>query len=113
MGAGPMSVSFLVSAYGELGNMAVHRAFRHVEADVPAPGAALLGADQRQIDRVCDEIRVEQEALLLSLGTEVIRLPGKTVFEIVPRVENELDIVELIDHDGAISYGDIACRLPA
>src|SRR5262245_7928427 len=111
MGAGPVSMGFLVGPNGELGNMAVHRAFYHVEADVAAPGAALLGADQRQIDRICDKVRVEQEALLLALWTEVIGLPGETVLEIVVRVENELDIVELIDHDGAVRDRDVTRRL--
>jgi len=40
---------------------------RHVEADVTPAGAALLRGNERQIDGVGDEIRLEQQALLLAL----------------------------------------------
>src|SRR5258708_18789231 len=42
----------LVGADRELRDVAVHRSLGHVEADMAAAGAALLGADQRQVDRV-------------------------------------------------------------
>jgi len=52
-----------------------------------AAGAALLGADQRQIDRVGDEIGDQQKALLLALGAEIIGLPVEPALEVVRSVE--------------------------
>ena len=56
---------------------------RHAEADVPAARAALLRGDQRQVDRVGDEVGVEQQAALLALVGEVVRLAVEALLEVV------------------------------
>ena len=68
----------------------VHRALRHVEADVAAAGAALLGGDQRQVHRVGHEVRHQLEALLLALGGEIVGLAVEAVLEVIGGVEDEL-----------------------
>ena len=62
---------------------------RHREARVPAARAALLGREERQVDRVGDEVRVEKQALLLALVGEVLRLAVEALLEVVLRVEDE------------------------
>ena len=108
--ARPVAVRLLVGADRELRDVARHAA-RHVEADVAAAGAALLGADQRQVDRVGHEIGGEQEALLLRLRREVVRLAVEAVLEVVGRVEDEIDVVIEVHHRRRIGDADIARRL--
>ena len=55
-----------------------------------AARAALLGRDERQVDRVGHEVRVEQQALLLALVGEVVGLAVEAVLEVVLRVEDEV-----------------------
>jgi len=90
--------------------MAGDGAARHVEADVAAAGAALLGGQQRQIDRVGHEIGARQEAVLLGLRREIIRLAGKPVLEIVRTVEDEIEIVVAVDHRRRVGHRDEAHR---
>ena len=97
MGAGTVRVRLLVGADRELRDVARDRALGHVEADMAATGAALLGGDQRQVDGVGDEIRREQEAVLLALGGEIIRLAGEAVLEVIVEVEDEILVVIEVD----------------
>ena len=113
MGARPVRMGFLVGADRELGDVARHRALGHVEADVPAAGAAFLGADERQVDRVGDEVRHQQEALLLRLGGEIVGLAGEAVGEIGRHVEDEIDVVIHVDDGGRVGHRDIADALLA
>jgi len=55
-------------------------------------GTALLRGDERQIDGVGDEVRLEQQALLLALAAEVFRLSGKRFLKSLFRVEHEFDV---------------------
>ena len=48
-----------------------------------AAGAALLRRYQRQVDRVGDEVGVEQQPLLLALVGEVVRLAVEALLEVV------------------------------
>jgi len=75
-----------------------------------AAGAALLGADQRQIDRVRHEVGDEQETLLLALGAEVVGLAIEAVLEVVLGVEDELDVLVEVDHRRRVGDGDVARR---
>src|SRR5256885_919356 len=93
--------------------MSVHRSQCHNEADVPAARAALLGGNERQVHGVGDEVRLEQEALLFALVAEVVRLAGKTVLEIVFRVEYELDILIEVDDRGPVGHCHVARGLSA
>ena len=77
---------------------------------MPAAGAAFLGADQRQIDRVGHEVGDEQETLLLALGAEIVGLAVEAVLEIVLGVEDELHVLVEIDHRRRIGDGDVARR---
>src|SRR5260370_1091910 len=72
MGAGAVGVRLLVGADRDLDDVAVHRAVGHVEADVAAACAALLGADQRQVDGVGDKVGLEQQAFLFAFAAEVV-----------------------------------------
>src|SRR5262249_28847802 len=63
MRARSVRVRFLVGADGELRNVARNGAPRHIEPDVTAAGSALLGAYQRKIDGIRDEIRGQQKSL--------------------------------------------------
>ena len=89
MGAGTMGMALLVGADGELGDVAVHRALRHVEANMATARAALFGGDERNIRRIGHEIGGEQKALLLALVGEVIGLACKALFEVMRGVEDE------------------------
>ena len=104
--AGAVAVALLVRGGRELRDVAVHRALGHGEADVPAAGAALLGLDQRQVDRVGDEVRVEQQALLLALGREVVRLAVEALREVVGRAEDEVDVVVEVDDRRGVGRRD-------
>ena len=107
---GTVAMRFLIGGDRELRDMAVHRALGHVEADVAAAGAALLGLDQRQVDGVGDEVGLQQQTLLLALVGEIVRLAGEAVLEVVARVEYELDIVIEVDDRGPVGDGHVACR---
>ena len=79
---------------------------RHVEADVAAAGAALLGGDQRQVDGVGDEIGLQQEADLLALGAEIVGLAGEAVLEVVVEVEDEIEVLVEVHHRGEVGDRD-------
>jgi hypothetical protein len=96
-------VALLVGADRELRDVAVHRTLGHAEADVAAASPALLGADQRQVDRVSDEIRLQQQAPLLTLGAEIVRLAIEAILEVVVAAEDEVEILVEIDHRGRIA----------
>ena len=113
VGARPVRVRLLVGRHRELRDVARDRAARHVEADVAAAGAALLGRDQRQVDGVGDEIGLQQEAHLLALGAVVVGLAGEAALEIVPVIEHEIDIVIEIDHGRRVGHRDVAHHLLA
>src|SRR5690349_21627648 len=98
MGARAVAVRLLVGADRKLRNVAVHRALGHVEADMAATGSALLGGDERQVDRVGHEIRLQQQALLFALGTEIVWLAVEATSEVVLRAEHEVDILVEIDY---------------
>ncbi len=110
MRARPVRVALLVGADRELRDVAVHRALGHVEADMAAAGAALLGADQRQVDRIGHEIGHQQQALLLALGAEIVGLAVEAVLEVVRGVEDEVDVLVEIDHRRRVGDGDVARR---
>ena len=112
VGARPVRMALLVGADRELRDVPVHRALGHGEADVPAARAALLGGDQRQIDRVRHEVGLEQEAVLLILGGEIIGLAVEAVLEVVVAAEDEIEILVEIDHRRRIGDADIARRVP-
>ena len=113
MRARSVAVCLLVGADRELGNMAVHRALRHIEANMSTAGAAFLGADQWQVDCIGDEIRFQQQAFLFAFIIEIIRLARKAILEIVLRIENEADVFIQVDHRRTIRDGDEACRVLA
>src|SRR5258707_14491237 len=104
MRARTVRVALLVSTDRKLGDVAVHRPFGHVEADVATAGAALLGADQRQVDRIRDEIGDEEEALLLAFGAEIVGLAVEAVLEDVLAIEDKLSVLVEIDHRRRIGY---------
>src|SRR5579883_1266830 len=76
-----------------------------------AARAALLGADERQIDRIGDEIGAEQEAVLLALGAEIVGLAVETALEVVVATENVIDVLVKIDHRRRIGDRHIPRRL--
>ena len=86
----------------------VHRALGHGEADMAAAGAALLGGDQRQVDRVRHEVGLQQEAVLLVLGGEVVGLAVEAALEVVVAAEDEVDVLVEIDHRRRVGDADIA-----
>jgi hypothetical protein len=92
MRAGAVTVALFIGADGELRDMRVHRAFGEVEADMPAAGAAFLGLDQRQVDRVGHKVRHQLEAVGFRLGGEIVRLAVEAALEIVGRVEDEFRV---------------------
>ena len=98
MGAGAVPVALLVGGRAELRNVAVHRPLRHREADVATAGTAFLRRNQRQVNGVGDEVRLQQQAVLLVLGGEVVRLTGEPPDEVVRGVEHELGLVVEVDH---------------
>jgi len=49
----------------------------------PPPAPRSLALIQRQVDGVGDEIGLQQQALLLALGAEVIRLAVEAALEVV------------------------------
>ena len=104
VGARPVRVRLLVGADRELGDMAVERGLGEVEADVAAAGAALLGGDQRQVDRVRHEVGGEQEALGLVLGGEIVRLAVEAALEVVAGAEDEIQILVEVDHDRRVGH---------
>ena len=83
------------------------------EADVAAAGAALLGGDQRQVDRVGHEVGLEQEAVLLVLGGEVVGLAVEAVLEVVVAAEDEVDVLVEVEHRRRVGDADIARRVLA
>ena len=89
MRARPMAVALFVGADRELRDMRVHRAFGEVEADVPSAGAAFLGLDQRQVDRIGHEIGDQLEAVGFRLSGEIVGFAVEAALEIVGRVEDE------------------------
>ena len=88
--------------------MAGDRSARHVEADVPAAGATLLGRNQRQVDGISHEIGLQQEAHLLTFAAVVIRLAGKAILEIVRVTVHELDVLIEIDYRWRVRDRNIA-----
>ncbi len=106
-------MALLVGADRELRDVRVHRALGHVEADVSAARAALLGGDERQVHRVRHEIGLQQQALLLALVGEVVGLAGEARLEVVRRVEDEVDVFVEVDHRGGVRHGDEARGLGA
>jgi hypothetical protein len=106
MGAGTVGVRLLVGTDRELRDVAVERALGEVEADVAAAGAAFLGCDQRQIDRVGNEIGGEHEALGFVLGGEIIRLAVEAALEVVLGAEDEIQVLVEIDDDRRVGYRD-------
>ena len=113
MRPGAMGMGLLVGADRELRNVAVHRAFRHAEARMPAAGAALLRREQGQVDRIGDEVRVQQQPLLLALVGEIFRLAVEALFEVVVGVEDKIEIAEGVDDDRRVGHGDVARGVPA
>ena len=49
----------------------------------PPPAPRSLARDQRQVDRVGDEVGLQQQALLLALGGEVVGLAVEAALEVV------------------------------
>src|SRR5687767_4340077 len=70
--------------------------------------AALLGGEERQVDGVGDEVRVEQQPFLLALVREVFRLAGEALLEVVIAVENEIQVAERVDDDRRVGDRDVA-----
>ncbi len=110
VGAGPVRMRLLVGADRELGDVARDRAARHVEADMAAAGAALLGGDQRQVDRIRHEIGLQQEARLFALGAVIVGLAGEAVLEVAGVTEHEIEIVVQVDDGGRVGDRDVARR---
>ena len=75
--------------------------------------AALLGGDERQVHRIRHEVGGEQEALLLALGREIVRLAVEARLEIVLRVEDEIRVAKHVEHGGQEGDADIARALLA
>src|SRR6202034_1837116 len=78
-----------------------------------AAGAAFGGRDQRNIDRIGNEICRQQKALLLALGAEIIGLASEAILEVVFGVEDEIDVLVEIDDGRRVGDSDIARRLLA
>ncbi len=93
----PMRVRLLVGADGKLRDVAVHRAAGHGEANMAPSRAALLRGDERQVHGVGDEIGVEEQSLLLALAGEVVGLAVEAILEVIPGVEDEVDVAESVD----------------
>ena len=68
-----------------------------------AAGTTLLGGDQRQVDSICNEVGLEQQAVLLALVREVVRLAGETRLEVIRGVEDEVRVVIQVDDRRQIS----------
>src|SRR5215213_9416950 len=73
-------------------------------------GAARFRDRQRQIERVRNEIRLQRPFVLFLASSKVIGLAGKPAFEIVPVIENEIDVLVEIDHDRRIRHRYVARR---
>ena len=78
-----------------------------------AAGAALLGRDQRQVDRIGHEIGGEQEALGLVLGGKIVRLAVEAALEVVVGAEDEIEVLVEIDDDRGIGHRHEARALAA
>ena len=89
------------------------RALGELEADMAAARAALLRLDQRQVHGVGDEIRLHQQALLLALVGEIVRLAVEAALEVVRRVEDEFGLLEDVDQRRQVGDRDEARRLGA
>src|SRR5436190_15812336 len=106
-----MRMRLFVGAHRELGDMACDGAAGHIEADVPASGAALPGAHERQVHRIGHEIGLQQETDLLAFGGKIVRLPGKPVLEVMTVTENKTGVLIEIDNGGSIGYRNEPHRL--
>ena len=56
----------------------------------PPPAPRSFAANKRQVDGVGDEVGVQQQALLLALVGEVVRLAVEALLEVVRGVEDEV-----------------------
>jgi hypothetical protein len=59
----------------------------------PPPAPRSRASIQRQINRIGNEIGMQQESDLFAMRGEIIRLAVEAVFEVVRKIEDELGIV--------------------
>ena len=108
-----MTVTLLVSANGELADVAVHRAFGELEPDVAAACPALFRLDQRQVDRVGNKVGLHQKTLLLALIGKVVRLAREAAFEIMLGVEQKVGVFVDVHQRRHVGHRDKTRRLRA
>src|SRR5205823_15052037 len=90
--AGPVRMRLLVGTYGKLRDVAVHRSLGHAEANVAAARAAFIGGNERKVDRIGNEVCVEEQTFLLSFVCKVIRFAAEALAKIVLGPKDEIDI---------------------
>ena len=107
-----VGVGFLVRRNRHLGNVAVERTLRHVEADVPSPGAPFLRFHEWQVHRIRDKVGFQQKAAEVAFRRKVVGFTGETAFEVHGRVEYEFGFFEDVHDRRQVRDRDEPYRFP-
>ena len=79
----------------------------------PPPAPRSLALISGRLTASGDEVGLQQEALLLALGAEVVGLAGEALLEVVLGVEDEVDVLVEVDDRRRIGDRHVARRLAA